>query len=169
MLRLLMTTMTGTVAGRRETRRASRRARIVDVVPSCAADLITAEIGRARRHERPFSVLHIPLTPAGQPSRDHVARLISSVLRDCDRMVVAAAHISILLPETDSAGARICVDRLAAVTGLDAQGVHRASFPSDGVTTGALCAVLSGKARLVTDAIDLPVLRDPRRVRELAG
>lgn len=178
MLKSLMISMSENV-GRRPFGTALRQrssiaqvAQVVQVAPSTpsnATELIASELGRARRHERPFSILSIPLGLAGGPPPHDTARLIPSVLRECDRMVIADGCISVLLPETDSVGAQRVVDRLSAVTALDAHAVHRASFPCDGVTSGALGAVLSGRPRLAPDAGDLPLLVDRPYLRELAS
>ncbi|MFW2335434.1 MAG: hypothetical protein ACN4IE_16675 [Ilumatobacter sp.] len=122
-------------------------------------DLIAGELARARRHERPFSVLHI--SPAGtlNGSTEHAALEIRSSLRECDRMETDGSGIAILLTETDAVGAISCVERIAASIGIEARLVRRASFPDDGVTSGALCALLEGRVDELPAPSDLPTGR----------
>lgn len=124
-------------------------------------DLIAGELARARRHERPFSVLHISRDGTLYGSTERAAQVIRASLRECDRMETDGSGIAILLTETDAVGAAMCAERIAASIGIDARLVRRASFPEDGVTSGALCAFLEGRVDVLPARSDLPTGRRP--------
>ncbi len=124
-------------------------------------DLLTGELARARRHERAFSLLHISRAGTLNGSTEHSAGVIRSTLRECDQIQTDESGIAILLTETGAVGAAICVERVAATIGIAPSSVRRASFPDDGVTSGALRAVLEGRLDGLPDRSDLPAGRMP--------
>jgi hypothetical protein len=109
--------------------------RRVDEPGASLSQVLPVEIERARRHERPLSLLSA--VPTAGLSVDDVReriRLLDRAWLDADRLVM-------LLVETDHAGAaglasRLSVDGLVTSTSI-------ASFPEDALTSGALVARLS--------------------------
>jgi hypothetical protein len=101
------------------------------------------ELARARRHERPLAIVRLP----GSGGSDAAARAaaLAPYLRRIDRVWSEHGDVNVLLPETDRAAAERLVGRLRArqpeTFGAEAS---IASFPTDGLTSGALLATLYG-------------------------
>lgn len=101
------------------------------------------ELARARRHERPLAIVRLP----GKGGTDAAARAtaIAPFLRRIDRVWSEHGDVNVLLPETDRAAAERLVERLRAgqpeTFGTEAS---IASFPADGLTSGALLSTLYG-------------------------
>ncbi len=101
------------------------------------------EIARARRHERQLAIVRLP----GEAGSDAVARAeaIAPYLRRIDRTWADQGEVNVLLPETDRPAAEHLVQRLRSrqpeVVGT---GASIATFPTDGLTSGALLAALYG-------------------------
>jgi hypothetical protein len=131
-------------------------------------DLFGFEIERARRYERAFTMLHVSRAQArnGSDHLDDIATELYGVLRQGDLLWVDDSGLLLLLPETGPDGADLFVQRVtAAVPALQRPGVvRRATFPHDGVTRGALFAILGCKSVGLPDPHDLPKLgvRGPR-------
>lgn len=101
------------------------------------------ELARARRHERPLAIVRLP----GAAGSDAAARAaaIAPFLRRIDRVWSEHGDVNVLLPEADRAAADRLIGRLRArqpeTVGVAAS---IASFPADGLTSGALLASLYG-------------------------
>jgi len=101
-----------------------------------AAEIVGAEIDRARRYERALSLLCLPVT-----TPDHVD-LLRRVVRETDQTALGRHGLIVVLPETDALGTRVCVERLAAVAGVPVSSVAAVSFPDDALTAGHLWQLL---------------------------
>ncbi len=101
------------------------------------------EIARSRRHERSMAIIRLP----GEAGSDASARAasIAPFLRRIDRTWADQGEVNVLLPETDREAAELLIERLRARQ-PDAIGVGPAiaTFPTDGLTSGALLAALYG-------------------------
>ncbi len=122
------------------------------------------ELARARRFERPFSIVRLAGGPdvAGDAlttARDGVA----ATARRTDRAWIDGDDVLVLLPETAPATVARFVERLVAeaAAGLTPS---VASFPDDGITSGALISVVYGGEAPVPVPIGT-VRPDPRPVQ----
>jgi hypothetical protein len=108
------------------------------------------ELRRARRSGRPLTLLRIPIPePASSdvPGSATLVRAIGAELRLIDRTWVDGDSIYLMLPESSRSAATVVVDRLAAAPATVAVGAaHMATFPEDGLTSGALLAAVHGTA-----------------------
>ena len=101
------------------------------------------ELARARRHERPMAIVRLP----GDPGSDADARAaaIAPYLRRIDRTWADHGEVNLLLPETDRPAAEHLVERLRQRRPDEVgAGASIATFPADGLTSGALLAALYG-------------------------
>ncbi len=101
------------------------------------------EISRARRHERPLAIVRLP----GEAGSDANARAaaIAPHLRRIDRTWADHGEVNLLLPETDRPEAERLVERLRSrQPDVVMTGASIATFPTDGLTSGALLAALYG-------------------------
>src|SRR3954464_12368867 len=85
------------------------------------------ELGRAGRYGRPVAVVRIDIDnfaavniQVGRPTGDRVlaaaAKLIGSQIRAQDAVCrVAGDQFALMLPETDTAGAAVCMERILGV------------------------------------------------------
>ncbi|MDP9483489.1 MAG: hypothetical protein M3P84_09730 [Chloroflexota bacterium] len=143
-------------------RLSDRRAR-----PSAAPALATSawedvhrELARARRHERPLALVRLP----GASGTDAAARsaAIAPFLRRIDRTWSEHGDVNVLLPEADRTAAEILVERLRKCQPDAVGGANIATFPADGLTSGALLAALYGTPMVSVPApksvgrLDLP-------------
>ena len=101
------------------------------------------ELARARRFQRSMAIVRLPggdVTDA--PTR---ASRIVPYLRRIDRIWAEHGDVNVLLPDTDRAAAELLVRRLQARQ-PDAVGPAPAiaTFPVDGLTSGALLSTLFG-------------------------
>ena len=128
-----------------------------DLLALSGREALRSELDRARRHRRGFALVRLELAGAGwdlppTPSSDGIAavtlRLIGSSLRITDRAWLEDGDVILLLPESDRSTAEAFVDRLrssAPARFTERQGV--ASFPDDGITSGALLDALDRMMR----------------------
>lgn len=124
------------------------------------------ELRRARRHERPLTLIRIP-----PPARDDgsepidlapVSRHIDARLRLIDRAWLDDGSIYVMLPESGRPAAATVVDRLAAVAPAGSlAGVRIASFPDDGLTSGAIIAAVHDAAMDQVPILIRPIVEDP--------
>lgn len=100
------------------------------------------ELARARRHERPLAIVRLP----GASGTDAAARsaAIAPYLRRIDRTWSEHGDVNVLLPEADRSAAEILVERLRKRQPDAVGGANIATFPADGLTSGALLAALYG-------------------------
>ncbi|MEA2537104.1 MAG: hypothetical protein QOF11_1338 [Chloroflexota bacterium] len=118
------------------------------------------ELARARRHERPLAIVRLP----GASGTDAAARsaAIAPYLRRIDRTWSEHGDVNVLLPEADRAAAEILVERLRKRQPEAVGGANIATFPADGLTSGALLAALYG-----TPMVSVPVPKGVGRPLDL--
>lgn len=100
------------------------------------------EMIRARRRERALTLVRL----VGAADRDADESAIDRVRRELrrdDTVWADATDVYLVLPETDRRSARPAVDRLRDL-GID--DVTTATFPDDGLTSGALLSAVGGNA-----------------------
>ena len=107
------------------------------------------ELRRSRRAGRPMTLLRTlaPLGPDTPPEEDPEARSrrLHEHLRLVDRTWVDDGAVYILLPETSRAAADALLSRLhTAAPELLPGDVRLATFPDDGLTSGALISAVHG-------------------------
>ena len=105
--------------------------------------LMEYELARARRYERPLSLVAVP--PAAVATPRFPLRFSDLFVAAPDRRAVV-----VMLPETTSDGATALARRLLSATGIDGD-VRVAAFPEDGVT-------LDDLLRRVLDAERVPAV-----------
>lgn len=107
------------------------------------------ELRRSRRASRPMTLLRLP----GPASPDAAAaadlpgrtRLLHEHLRLVDRTWIDEGSIYVLLPESPRASAEALLGRLATVApDVIPDGLRIATFPDDGLTSGAIISALHG-------------------------
>lgn len=107
--------------------------------PQLPWDGLAAEMERARRYERPFTLVRLALPPGPD-----VADLPRPPIRRTDRTWSAAGVRYVLAPETGRDDRPALVSRLRAAYGDDgALDVRAVSFPDDGITSGGLLAAMT--------------------------
>lgn len=126
-----------------ELRRAGSAAPVAVVAePEPGWQPVAAELARARRYGRPFSVVQIS-SPSDADGRALAASLAPS-LRRTDQAWVEGDSVILLLPESDGQAAETFARR--EITSLPGSCAWRiASFPVDGLTVDALRSVLAGQ------------------------
>jgi hypothetical protein len=107
------------------------------------------ELRRSRRSTRPMTLMRTlsPLTPAvlADDDPDGRSRKLHGHLRLVDRTWVDDGAVYILLPETSRTGADSLLSRLSTVAPELLPGdVRVATFPDDGLTSGALISAVHG-------------------------
>lgn len=108
------------------------------------------ELRRARRSARPLTLLRLPAPDRASsdgPDPLTAVRDIGAGLRLIDRTWLDGDSIYVMLPETSRAAAEVVVERLrgtSAASIVDA--MQMATFPEDGLTSGALLAAVHGSA-----------------------
>lgn len=132
---------------------------------------LLAELERARRYGRTFTLVLLdtaPLVVIGggrilqrdqRLRRKGLHQLLRSTLRTSDVVRAGKRHLYLLLPECDRDQALLTLDRLRRLAPglLPPVAVRIATFPEDGVTSGALMASLQRPVLLPTVA---PGLRE---------
>ena len=108
-------------------------------------DELRREMDRARRHERPFSLVRIRATDVRSLGAS-VHGQGTPALRSTDRFWKRGADLYLLLPETSSPGVDTVLRRALSDPLEVAEDWRVASFPADGVTVGALFAALGAPA-----------------------
>jgi hypothetical protein len=106
------------------------------------------ELRRSRRNSRPMTLLRTlsPLGPDAAPEDPEVrSRHLHEHLRLVDRTWVDDGAVYLLLPETSRAAADALVGRLQTIAPELLPGdVRMATFPDDGLTSGALISAVHG-------------------------
>jgi hypothetical protein len=114
------------------------------------------ELRRSRRNGRPLTLVRIPMSdPESADALDATAlsTRIGAELRLIDRSWVDGDSIYVMLPESSRSAGRVVVDRLA-IGSSAALETQMATFPDDGLTSGALLAALNGAA---TGEVPIPL------------
>lgn len=126
------------------------------------------ELRRARRGGQPLTMLRIAgdeLPSEGPDGRSDLgsrARRLAHHLRLVDRTWVDEASIYVLLPETTRAAADALVSRIRATSpGQLPEHVRIATFPENGLTSGALIAVVNDGE---VDTVPTPIRPMPTAV-----
>ena len=108
------------------------------------------EMRRARRGVKALTILRIPVTdPAGVDDATLAARSeeIAAHLRLVDRTWIDDGSVYVLLPESPRAAADVLLSRIRTVApALLPADVRTATFPDDGLTSGAIIAAVHGAA-----------------------
>jgi hypothetical protein len=119
------------------------------------------ELRRSRRAARSLTLVRIPgdeLSADGPDGRTDLAtrsRRLGLHLRLVDRTWVDDGSIYVLLPESPRAAADVLISRIRAESpGQLPARVHVATFPEDGLTSGAIIAAVNGGA---IDAVPIPI------------
>jgi hypothetical protein len=114
------------------------------------------ELSRSRRYSRSFTVVRLPCgrsRTSGRRARgrrmtdeDERVRILTSLVRDIDRVWAHGANVYLLLPECDRSMAEGLLSRIRRPLSeqLQAEEAWLACFPEDAVASGALLAVLLG-------------------------
>jgi hypothetical protein len=104
------------------------------------------ELARARRYQRPVAIVRLPGAP-GVDDRERAAAL-HLLVRQTDRVWAEHGDTLVVLAEADRPEAERVVARIRArrpeTLGI---GAFIATFPADGLTSGALLATLYGPPR----------------------
>ncbi|CAN5655189.1 hypothetical protein BH11MYX1_BH11MYX1_49890 [soil metagenome] len=109
-------------------------------------DRLDSEVDRARRYQRPLSLVMARFTGSTDAITTHIERL-GGHLRRMDLLAeYGADEIAIVLPEADVAAAEVVAARTRAAGGLDVQ-LGIAVFPADGSSTGELISAASARRR----------------------
>ncbi len=131
------------------------------------------ELRRSRRGGRPLTLLRIAgeeLPTNGPDSAGDLAtrsRRLALHLRLVDRTWVDDGSIYVLLPESPRSAANVLIDRVrAASPGQLPEMVRVATFPEDGLTSGAIIAAVNGGA---IDAVPIPIRPTVSDVGEAAA
>ncbi len=101
------------------------------------------ELARARRFNGEFAVMRWPMR--AEPAADDRSEIITGIegrARRIDRVWVDGSDVLVLLPETSRAAAEVVLERIRSVPSLAEITPTMASFPQDGITSGALLAVI---------------------------
>ncbi len=138
-----------------------RRTLNPDVLPRLEGEArISNELYRARRFERPVSVIYagLPLNLNGRSARDldaksrqELLQAIQSITYKSDIITEAVDGYIVALPENDRRAARIFTNQLGKImSGADKSAViiGAASFPEDGLVTDELIKVARDGAKL---------------------
>ena len=118
------------------------------------------ELRRARRGGRPLTILRIagadlPGGGAGATELGTRARALGLRLRTVDRAWVDEGSIYVLLPESSRAAAEALIARIRAdASEVLPELVRVATFPENGLTSGAIIAALDGG---VVEHVPIPI------------
>jgi hypothetical protein len=130
------------------------------------------ELDRSRRHERPFVLIRIPCSQTGAAGNGHapgagrpasLAESLRPFLRSVDCLWTSEEDVYLLLPESRRTMGEGLMSRVRAAEPHLLPGAEQlVSFPEDGVTGGALVALLHGHT---VARHSIPFNPDPNRVR----
>jgi hypothetical protein len=132
---------------------------------------VQRELDRGRRHERPFVLIRIPTSAAGALGNGHtpgaadpesLGRSLRAFLRSIDFLWVSDGHLYLLLPESSRAMGEAFLSRVRATAPHLLSETDMVAFPEDGVTGGALLALLHGRT---VPRHTIPLTPDPDRIR----
>ena len=133
-------------------RRAQDRQAPPMIVHKHEVDVLSQEMERARRYERPLALLWVDTR-----DREVPFEAIVGTLRTIDHAWADEHGVRILLPEARRDEGEACIRRLVEVAPeLEPADVRLAVFPDDGVTTGALFSQLVDEVELLPSRSDLP-------------
>ncbi len=131
------------------------------------------ELRRSRRGGRPLTLLRLPGDelptdgPDGPADLTTRARRLGLHLRLVDRTWIDSGSIYIMLPESPRSAADILVDRIRSTApGQLPEHVRVATFPEDGLTSGAIIAAVNDGA---IDAVPIPIRHTAPEGTEVAA
>jgi hypothetical protein len=142
------------------------------------------ELRRSRRSVRPMTLLRLPgpIRAEAAETADLVgrSRRLHEHLRLVDRTWVDDGSVYVLLPESPKAAADSLLGRLRSVApDIVAEDVRMATFPDDGLTSGALISAVHGaslsevptpiRAALAEDDVEPFELEDAKPLPETAS
>jgi hypothetical protein len=107
------------------------------------------EMRRARRGVKALTILRVPMADAStdQAELEDRSGALASHLRLVDRTWVDDGSIYVLLPESPKPAAVALLSRVRAqIPGLLPDDIRVATFPDDGLTSGAIIAAVHGAA-----------------------
>jgi hypothetical protein len=132
------------------------------------------ELSRARRHERPFSLVKMPVDRVVEALPDSAADALDEPqraarateqlrqsLRLTDEVWVDGPHAFVLMPEAEPEDVSVALPRAVDGQPLDDAEVCVASFPRDGVTSGAVLASLLREDEETAEVASIGALDDP--------
>lgn len=128
-----------------------------------SVDALQHELERARRFERPFSVIRFAVDDGAGPSvaEDDARRLFES-LRSVDVAWIDGDGVLVLLPEVGRAEGEACLKRLRQVAPSMTRTGVLAVFPEDGLTRAALLATLNPQTERGARQVPQPACAVPR-------
>lgn len=127
-------------------------------------DELRREMDRARRHERPFALARLRLASRSVANGSPLPLLDDArpAVRSTDRVWRTGRDLYVLMPETSKPGAEAIIGRALSVRPELSTEWRIASFPSDGVTVGALFAELGAGAPRGDDLVPTEQPARPR-------
>jgi hypothetical protein len=166
--------LVGSVLGARWARRSAQDDVASDRTETTGIAVLMREVERARRYERPMTLLFLPNgafrdvdgNPRSSLDQGTFAALVGS-LRALDFAWIEDEGVQLVLPEAAQEEAAACLRRLrAAIPGLDGSLARSAVFPDDGVTIGALSALVADRPAALPERLDLPIILRGPAVKE---
>jgi hypothetical protein len=100
------------------------------------------ELNRARRFDRAFGIVRFVGVGRGTMSERHVRDQVATLARRIDRVWLDDGDLFVLLPESDGAAVETAVARARYRLGQALDTPMTATFPANGITSGALIACL---------------------------
>ncbi len=101
------------------------------------------ELARARRFDRPFATIRVPLgEPVDEGRLVTIRNALAANARRIDRIWIDDADLLVLLPETSRAAAAAVMDRITALVPEMESRPTLAVFPENGITSGSLIAAV---------------------------
>lgn len=124
------------------------------------ADVLDHELERARRYERPFAMIRVPVDqrPEAPVTDPEEARAVFESLRTIDSSWIDDEGVTLLLPEVGRAEGEACLHRLRHLAPAFTRDARLVVFPEDGLTRGALLERLAGlpEGSTKSDAVPAP-------------
>lgn len=108
-------------------------------------DVLHRELDRSRRYERRFAVVAASLREElSAAQRTALSAAVVGALRSSDVFCIAERRLYLFLPEADADAAERAFERIQEIEpgAVDGLTMAIAAFPDDGVTMGAILALL---------------------------
>jgi hypothetical protein len=107
------------------------------------------ELARARRFDRPFATIRVPLDePIDDGRLVAVRNELAANARRIDRIWIDDSDLLVLLPETSRDAAVAVMDRITALLPAMETRPTLAIFPDQGITSGVLIGAIYAQQRL---------------------
>lgn len=116
---------------------------------------VQRELDRARRHDRRFTLIRMPAAGGGESGNGHapgtagaesLGRFLRPFLRSIDSLWVSDGYLYVLLPESNRSMGEAFLARVRQSDPCAVPKADLVGFPEDGVTAGALFALLNGRS-----------------------